>query len=341
MECAKIRELLSEYIDGILDEQTKARVDKHLLTCEDCTEELASLRAVVDKLGSLESVEAPGDFLDKLHQRMEPGFTFRKLVQTLFVPVYVKIPLEAATAVAMVVLILAVWNAQQPEKQIAQVPQDSAHVMLAKKTTADRVKPTAKEEAYRLEPALQEATSQPSERVRETIELALLIEPEVRAKAYAPQAGREAPPAPEEIAKRSDEEKPRIRSPSETRLARQAAPEAEMKTEELSGENRALESAEGERSPSRDEAEASLSDVDEVLSEVENLIGLVDGTVISVEYEKQTQWPQSISAKIPMENYQAFTEKLKRLAVLKPAPPTISEKDQRVVHVRIRFITSE
>ena len=108
MECAKIKDLLSEYIDGTLDAQTEALIDEHLLACPKCNEELASLKALISELGSVESFKAPDDFLEKLHERLEPRVSFRKIMRILFVPGRIKIPLEFATATAMAVLIFSI-----------------------------------------------------------------------------------------------------------------------------------------------------------------------------------------------------------------------------------------
>ena len=91
MECAKIKDLLSEYIDGTLDAQTKALIDEHLLACPKCNEELASLKTLIRELGSVESFKAPDDFLEELHERLEPRVSFRKIMRILFVPGRIKI----------------------------------------------------------------------------------------------------------------------------------------------------------------------------------------------------------------------------------------------------------
>ena len=108
MECAKIKDVLSEYIDGTLDAQTEALIDEHLLTCPQCTEELASLKTLIRELGSVESFKAPDDFLEKIHERLKPRVSFRKIMHILFVPGRIKIPLEFATATAMAVLIFSI-----------------------------------------------------------------------------------------------------------------------------------------------------------------------------------------------------------------------------------------
>ena len=58
MECAKIKEFLSEYINGTLDAQNKALVEAHLLACKGCQEDLASLKAVVEELEQVAEVTA-------------------------------------------------------------------------------------------------------------------------------------------------------------------------------------------------------------------------------------------------------------------------------------------
>jgi len=49
---------------------------------------------------------------------------------------------------------------------------------------------------------------------------------------------------------------------------------------------------------------------------------------------------QSIRAEIPAKNYKTFYDKLNRLAILQTSPPTISEKDQGTIEIRIRFRSS-
>jgi anti-sigma factor RsiW len=46
-------ELMSDYLDGALDEPTRARFDEHLSGCEGCTNALDQLRATLLVAGSL------------------------------------------------------------------------------------------------------------------------------------------------------------------------------------------------------------------------------------------------------------------------------------------------
>ena len=77
------------------------------------------------------------------------------------------------------------------------------------------------------------------------------------------------------------------------------------------------------------------------LYKVKNLIGLVDGRVLSEEYERQTEQLQSIHAEFTAKQYEMFCEKLTRFATLQKPPPVLSDKDRETIRVRIRLKSSE
>ena len=51
LACAEIVELVTAYLDGSLDPDTRARFDEHLLDCEGCQNYLQQFRATVATLG--------------------------------------------------------------------------------------------------------------------------------------------------------------------------------------------------------------------------------------------------------------------------------------------------
>jgi hypothetical protein len=339
MECSRSKELLSYYIDGIIDARTKALLEEHLMACKGCREDLASLKELVQEMGSLKSIEAPRDFLEKVHERIEQRSKFDQIIRKLFFPLRIKIPLELATVTAMAILILAVLNIQQPRKQqIAHVPLDSDQLMSAKKAKVDAAKPMVKMEAYKSKPSFEKAAAEPSVTEREIIELALLVKTEAFSKTYAPSDAKECAPTPGKRAGTSDEESIDVSSYAKTRIGRQAAPTAETKARELMQAKQALTSPKREEEVLTDEADVSFSYGDETLSKLKNLVERLDGKVISIEYEKRTEQPQSIQAEIPTEYYYSFCDGLRDIAFLQTTPPTISEKDQKVIQIRIRLI---
>ena len=326
MECAKIKDLLSEYIDGTLDAQTEALIDEHLLTCPKCNEELASLKTLIRELGSVESFKAPDDFLEKLHERLEPQVSFRKIMRKLFVPGRIKIPLEFATVTAMAVLIFSILYIQQPEKMIRDVPQISTHANITEKTSVDEVSLEAKGPAYKSKAVLERATAQQTAKRIEIIELAVLIEKDGSGKVYAPSEAVD-----KKQAQRSEAKRPR--------MARTAAPKAKMKTDMLKEDKQITGSAIEERSLLEEEPLSSFSCLQDTLAKVKELIRQVDGKILKIEYKPHTDRPQSILSEIPTKNYKYFCDKLNRLAILKNASLTISEKDQSTLQILIRFIS--
>lgn len=60
--CRKIQGMLSEYIDDRLDREKKTIVERHLESCETCSQELASLKMTVQLLHEVSEVPAPRSF---------------------------------------------------------------------------------------------------------------------------------------------------------------------------------------------------------------------------------------------------------------------------------------
>jgi hypothetical protein len=58
----RLRRDLSAYVDNMLSERARRRLEAHLDSCQACRQELAELRATVEALGSLPMAEAPRSF---------------------------------------------------------------------------------------------------------------------------------------------------------------------------------------------------------------------------------------------------------------------------------------
>lgn len=70
MRCQRVRELLSPYIDLVLTDEERNRVEEHLAACESCRKDLAELQSAVNRIREMEKFEAPSDFMSKLHERL-------------------------------------------------------------------------------------------------------------------------------------------------------------------------------------------------------------------------------------------------------------------------------
>jgi predicted anti-sigma-YlaC factor YlaD len=65
MDCNELVELVTAYLDGSLDLETRARFDMHLLECDGCENFLQQFRATIGTLGKVRD-ELDPVFRDKL-----------------------------------------------------------------------------------------------------------------------------------------------------------------------------------------------------------------------------------------------------------------------------------
>ena len=65
MDCTELVELVTAYLDGSLDLETRARFDMHLLDCDGCDNYLQQFRATIGTLGNISDDLDPA-FRDKL-----------------------------------------------------------------------------------------------------------------------------------------------------------------------------------------------------------------------------------------------------------------------------------
>lgn len=302
MNCGEIKELLSEYVDEVLDATTKSLVEEHLSTCKACQKEFASLKTMVKELGSLEPVAPPKDFLYQLHERLEQRSWVSKILRTLFIPMRVKIPVEFASAAVIAMLVFSILYIQQGQNRIAEPPVTLKREKTGERDILDSLgKRVQKPVAFERKPASETvAVGQPPEE-KEAIELAFSAKKAPPAKTYAPGAATKAAPALEVKMRRSLAMKETVRGPQ----------------------------------PERD-----LGDED-FLTELKRVIELVGGKVASIEYEKVSNRPESILAEIPAEKYNTFYNQLQELGDLQAAPKSVTGKGQEILPVRIQLLSSK
>jgi hypothetical protein len=342
MECAAILKRLSEYIDGTLDAQTRAWVEKHITDCENCKQELDSLRSVVQELGALDPVKPPADFLEKIHERMEPRSGFNKMVRKLFVPFHIKIPLELAAAATVTILVVLVLNIQQPGIQMMKIPVAPTSQSMAEKPKEDFIKPAFEKEAERSAPVFEEAPAKVSD--TENVWLAR----KSGAKSVPPSLQTESEPKLSVLTKKKASQPAGKGHPIELALvlktgviggsyqpgiAMQAAPL--LKSDESTVKKERAHTDFFERKIGTGEKDRAA----DLLARMKYIIDFVKGKVLTVEYDGQAEQLKSIFAEIPAKNYESFCRKLTGLAAFQSPPPGLSDKDLQTIQIRIRFIS--
>lgn len=71
MKCNEIRELLSLYIDGMLEEDQLKIVEEHLTACEACRNEYNEMKEMLDLLGQADMVPVPDAFEFRLKKALK------------------------------------------------------------------------------------------------------------------------------------------------------------------------------------------------------------------------------------------------------------------------------
>ena len=110
MERDNIKELLPDYIQGLLSKEDAAAVKEQLAKSEPLRKEFEELRSYYDSINTLKPVKAPGNFLDSVHARIALQPPLAKFVKTVFEPFHIKIPLELAGVVLTTVLVIMIFN---------------------------------------------------------------------------------------------------------------------------------------------------------------------------------------------------------------------------------------
>jgi hypothetical protein len=353
VHCSQITDLLSEYVDDILDPSTRAQVEEHLADCRTCTAELASLRTYLEAMDSLPQVQAPAGFLENLHERLEEPGLFKRLLTWVFFPMKVKLPFEVAGLVAASLLVVLLYRGTEPEKAqfnaVSQAPSAPTSPTPVPSATS---RPSVKEPKTDEAPPVSPAPSSPSAQ-------AVLVEKPRKDEAphvSLQEAAR--PPVQEPLSA-----KPQARfsgaSPKPVELVLhltpstnlQAAPETVLREQPPAGASPTTAAPQAqEQALSRKAAPAPMRAVGKAelaapaspattLSRIKELLAQAGGSVLSVDYEKDTQLPQVVTVQLSAQNYPTFSHELRRLGQLEePAViPKIANQDA-LIQLRIRLV---
>ena len=120
MTCHDARELLSALLDDALGPAERAALEAHVAACADCGRELEALRATVALLGRLPAAHAPAGFVDRVMAAAYRPPWPRRVLDALFVPLRVKLPLEAMAVLLVSVSALYVYQRTPEVRELAR-----------------------------------------------------------------------------------------------------------------------------------------------------------------------------------------------------------------------------
>ncbi len=124
MECKRIEEQLSAYVDKQLSSEEKVLVDEHLRACSKCSLVLEELKQTISHTENLEEIDPPAWLTQKIMAKVQEDALEKKgIVQKIFPP-GMKIPLQAAATLAICVVAFVVFRTIGPELDHTQLLQE-------------------------------------------------------------------------------------------------------------------------------------------------------------------------------------------------------------------------
>lgn len=149
MRHADLKNLLQEYTEGNLDERDRKNVEAHLVTCEECRNELAWYRNHLKLMRSMPKTKAPAGFLSKVKSRIrESEGAPKKWWKNWLVPMEVAGLL--AVSVFIVILILPQHRMgldSEYDERGLKVVEEPKPLSISKDKSEERpVPPSAKDE---------------------------------------------------------------------------------------------------------------------------------------------------------------------------------------------------
>ncbi|MFX0202155.1 MAG: DUF2275 domain-containing protein [Candidatus Hodarchaeota archaeon] len=304
MECTDIQEKLSAYMEGMISPEEKVLFDEHLKMCRKCNESLAELKKTLEYVRNLEEIEPPPWLTKKVMTSVRSEAEARRgILQRLFYPLHIKLPIEALATIVMAVVTIYVFKTIQPEVELAKAPPA--------KVTARTVLQEKKET-----PALDEAKPLPAEPAEQFM---LAEEKEIPVGKHV-----KAPTAPAKVAKR-DKVLP----------SAGVVKKGELKREALPYEQRARVSFER-----KDEAISltiNVKDIETAGKEIEEAFIQYGGEIIKKEYFVQRN---IIVAELDSKKVEELLEKLKRVGEIKEEALAL-EPREGITEIKIEIVRKQ
>jgi len=109
--CQRFKEMISDYIEGGLDQQNKLQMEKHLSDCLRCKQVVRQLKGLIRNIRELPTINVSPDFETILRARisMESSLA-RHRIGRLFPSGQFRLPAYAFSAVVIIVVMFAVFS---------------------------------------------------------------------------------------------------------------------------------------------------------------------------------------------------------------------------------------
>ncbi len=337
MECPEIKELLSEYVDGVLDSEKSARVARHLESCADCRDELDALGRVIRSLGSMGVMKAPDGFMEEVHQRIERRSRLSRISRSLFVPFRVKIPIQVASLATACILVLLIFHNMRTSEEVTNLMQEPGREVAAEKAMEAAPEPAKLGKGSKRRPTLLKAENIQKKKAEKPIELALRVS---KGSEYAFSRQEKPAPAAEKRLARSNGKR-KQRYPDETSGAK--APEEALSQKsssreaDLAEKPASMPAADAEKQTADRAGLAIPGDYSKLSAEMKRWTLEAGGRILNTGYEEVTGRPASFYVEIPAGQLAAFLEKLSGIGSLETGVPASPRRTGEMVRLDIRL----
>lgn len=280
MECADIQKKLSSYIDDALSPEERMLIVEHLTLCQKCSASLADMRKTLEYIQKLEDIEPPPWLTQKVMEKVKSEAKPKMgILQKLFYPLHIKLPIEAAAVFLIAVAVLYIFKTIQPEIKLAQIPSEEIKTQV----------PAQEKDKF---PAIVETKPVPSKPAEKQL---LAKKPDVTGKV------EEAPKAPAPVTKEH-----------EARPSAGAVAKDEQKTEVLSRAPKAKALA--ERKEEIFSLTINVKDIKTAVKEIEKVLIQLNGQIIRTESIENRE---IITANLDSKKLKELIDKLKLIGEVK------------------------
>jgi predicted anti-sigma-YlaC factor YlaD len=102
--------MLSEYIDDAVSPGDRTAIEEHLKSCETCSAALKELTQTVAHIRSVQEIEPPAWLAQKIMAQVRAESEKKGWFQRFFVPLHIKLPLEAIGVLFIAVTALFIYQ---------------------------------------------------------------------------------------------------------------------------------------------------------------------------------------------------------------------------------------
>jgi len=327
MGCDKIQEQLSAYLDDALSSAEKGIIDDHLRSCPKCRKALANLEMTVSSIKGLNEIIPPPWLTQKIMSsvKAEAERKERSLLQKLFYPLHIKLPIEAVGIFLVALTALYVFKSMAPELKSVIAPSEET----VSEYTAKREK------------------SEPKKKTKKQFQspaVTLSKKDETASVAPSPQeSGKSAAQLPEQFMydkERPDREKrTEVQNVPEKNMLMKSAPApAGTSAPDKFKQEHAPQAAGKMGSGLSEKEDISLSftvrDIDSAKRDMEEVFSALGGKVLREEPSSDTL---IITGELSSDKLLPLMQKLKTLGYVKERTPTpMSDKDRVLIKITVR-----